>query len=84
MTEKTRGCLFFMMMSILTLPVFAGASWKELCDGKTLNGWVQRGGQAKYAVRDGAIVGTTALNTPNSFLCTKQFYTDFIQQLCGV
>jgi hypothetical protein len=81
MTEKTRGCLFFMMMSILTLPVFAGASWKELCDGKTLNGWVQRGGQAKYAVRDGAIVGTTALNTPNSFLCTKQFYTDFILEL---
>ncbi|MCD6354471.1 MAG: DUF1080 domain-containing protein, partial [Prolixibacteraceae bacterium] len=34
--------------------------------------------KAKYEVVDGMIVGTTVLNTPNSFLCTKKNYSDFI------
>ncbi len=59
----------------------ADADWENLFDGKTLNGWVQRNGQAKYTVQDGMIVGTTVLNTPNSFLCTEKMYTDFILEL---
>jgi len=55
--------------------------WVELFDGKTLNGWQQKGGKADYSVADGQIVGKTVLNTPNSFLCTKQFYSDFILEL---
>jgi hypothetical protein len=55
--------------------------WTELFDGQTLQGWTQRGGQAVYTVRDGQIVGQTKLNTPNSFLCTHQFYSDFILEL---
>ncbi len=55
--------------------------WKNLFDGKTLDGWVQRGGEAKYAVEDGAIVGTTVPKTPNSFLCTEKDYGDFILEL---
>jgi len=57
------------------------AGWTSLFDGKSLDGWVQRNGQAKYAVEDGTIVGTTVLNTPNSFLCTEKLYTDFILEL---
>ena len=57
------------------------ADWESLFDGKSLNGWVQRNGQAKYTVEDKAIVGTTVLNTPNSFLCTEKMYTDFILEL---
>jgi len=53
----------------------------DLFDGKTLNGWVQRGGQAKYSVADGMIVGETVLNTPNSFLCTEKDYGDFILEV---
>jgi hypothetical protein len=52
--------------------------WEELFDGKTLTGWVQRGGQAKYTVQDGCIVGTTVPNTPNSFLCTERTFSNFI------
>jgi type 1 glutamine amidotransferase len=59
----------------------AGEDWEYLFDGKTLDGWVQRNGQAKYTVEDGMIVGTTVLNTPNSFLCTEKMYTDFILEL---
>jgi hypothetical protein len=46
-------------------------------DGKTLDGWVQHGGEAKYEVVDGTIVGTSVPKTPNSFLCTKKMYADF-------
>jgi len=52
-----------------------------LLEGKTLQGWKQLGGKAKYHVEDGQIVGTTVANTPNSFLCTEKDYGDFILEL---
>ncbi|HEX9600180.1 MAG TPA: DUF1080 domain-containing protein [Mariniflexile sp.] len=55
--------------------------WVDLFDGKTLNGWHQKGGEAIYSVRDGAIVGTAVHNTPNSFLATNKMYGDFILEL---
>lgn len=63
-----------------TLPA-QNAPWTDLFDGKTLQGWVQRGGQALFTVENGEIVGTTVANTPNSFLCTGQDYGDFILEL---
>jgi hypothetical protein len=51
--------------------------WTELFDGKTLEGWEQRNGTAKYRVEDGAIVGKTNEGSPNSFLCTEKEYGDF-------
>lgn len=56
----------------------AEAGWVNLFDGKTLDGWEQRSGKALYRVEDGAIVGKTVANTPNSFLCTKKTYGDFV------
>lgn len=50
----------------------------SLFNGKDLSGWMQRGGKAKYAVDGDAIVGTSVLNTDNSFLCTEKTYGDFI------
>ena len=55
--------------------------WQDLFDGKTLNGWIQRGGKALYNVEDGTIVGTTVLGTPNSFLCTEKTFSNFILEL---
>lgn len=52
--------------------------WINLIKGDDLAGWVQRNGEAKYEVKDNMIVGTTVLNTPNSFLCTEKTYGDFI------
>jgi 3-keto-disaccharide hydrolase len=52
-----------------------------LFDGKTLDGWAQRGGKAKYSVEDGQIVGSAVPNTPNSFLCTQRDYGDFVLEL---
>ncbi len=55
--------------------------WTNLFDGKTLKGWKQLNGQAKYEVKNGMIVGTTVANTPNSFLVTEKDYGDFILEL---
>ena len=51
--------------------------WIDLFNGNDLTGWVQRNGEAKYTAENGEIVGTTVLNTPNSFLCTEKDYADF-------
>ncbi|MEX0982534.1 MAG: DUF1080 domain-containing protein [Bacteroidales bacterium] len=52
--------------------------WIDLFNGEDLSGWVQRGGEAVYEVREDMIIGKTVLNTPNSFLCTEKDYSDFI------
>jgi hypothetical protein len=59
-----------------TLPADDG-DFVSLFDGKTLEGWTQRNGLATYRVEDGAIVGRTAKNSPNSFLCSDRAYCDF-------
>ena len=46
-------------------------------NGKDLDGWEQVNGTATYEVIDGAIVGTTVLGSPNSFLATKKKYGNF-------
>lgn len=53
------------------------AAREVLFDGRTLSGWVQRGGRASFTVEDGCIVGRTAANQPNSFLCTERTFGDF-------
>ena len=55
--------------------------WVDLFDGKTLNGWNIKGGNANYNILDGTIVGSTVINTPNTFLCTNEIYGDFILEL---
>jgi sugar phosphate isomerase/epimerase len=55
--------------------------WINLFDGKSLKGWVQKGGTAKYEARDGMIVGSSVPNTKNSFLCTERPYGDFVLEL---
>ncbi len=54
------------------------AGWTELFNGKDLTGWKQINGKASYKVEDGAIVGTTVTDSPNSFLTAEKEYGDFI------
>jgi hypothetical protein len=73
--------LFLILFSVL--PVFSqkGQGWTDLFNNKNLNGWVQRGGTAKYTVADGVIIGESVPDSPNSFLCTEKEYSDFIFEL---
>lgn len=49
-----------------------------LFNGTDLNGWTQRGGNARFSVENNEVVGTSVANTPNSFLTTDKDYADFI------
>src|SRR5688572_14759886 len=79
--------LSLMVVSLASLPVSAADSkseadgWRALFDGKTLDGWIQRGGKANYSVEESQIVGRSAPNTPNSFLCTARTFTNFVLEL---
>src|SRR5687768_1806174 len=66
-----------MITTLALAALLPAAQWTPLFDGKTLNGWTQRGGKATYAVKGDTIVGTTVAGTPNSFLCTEAAYGDF-------
>lgn len=61
------------------MPVASAAEngWVALFNRKDLTGWEQKNGLAKYEAKDGCIVGTSAPNSPNSFLCTTKDYGDF-------
>lgn len=53
-------------------------NWEPLFNGKNLKGWKVLNGKATYKVENGVIVGTSTMNTPNTFLATKKSYGDFI------
>ena len=63
---------------IFNIVAVAQNGWINLFNGKDLTGWEQLNGEAKYEVVDGMIVGTTVVNTPNSFIRTEKMYSDFI------
>jgi len=59
-------------------PLSAQDGWRPLFNGKTLDGWYTCNGTAPFTVEDGTITGRTVVNSPNSFLCTKDTFGDFI------
>ena len=75
---KKKFSLLFLFLFIMSGITVAQDGWVNLFNGKNLDGWKQLNGEAKYEVVDGVIVGTTVLNTPNSFLCTEKDYSDFV------
>ncbi|MDN3582552.1 3-keto-disaccharide hydrolase [Mucilaginibacter flavus] len=65
---------------LLSTATIANAQ-EKIFDGKTLKGWKRLAGTADYKVEDGQIVGTTVLNSGNTFLVTEKEYGDFILEL---
>jgi len=70
--------IFAVALAAMVAPIVAQTGWRPLFDGRTLDGWQACNGTATFAVEDGAIVGRTVLNSPNSFLCTREKFGDFI------
>ncbi len=59
------------------MPDIASDQFVSIFNGQNLSGWSQKNGLATYKVSEGGIVGHTAKNSPNSFLCTIRDYDDF-------
>src|SRR6476469_5671907 len=75
---KKNFLILVFFSSVLFSHAQTSSSWKELFNGKDLQGWRQLNGKAKYTVQNGEIVGTTVSGEPNSFLATDKDYGDFI------
>jgi hypothetical protein len=57
----------------------AEQNWTSLFDGQSFKGWKQVQGEAKYAIRDGAIIGIVTEGVPaNSFMVTEELFGDFV------
>ena len=76
-----KSLLCFSIPILLCTSAFSQDGWTQLFNGKDLSGWVQRGGNATYTIENGEIVGTAVVDTPNSFLCTKENYGNFIFEM---
>ena len=80
MNATLRSSLLFAVVTSLTsFPALSPAAEKlaPLFDGKTLAGWVAKGGTASYRVEDGMIIGKTVEGSKNTFLSTTRDYADF-------
>ena len=75
---KKKMLLGGMLLVMVANQLSAKEGWIELFNGKNLKNWRVLNGQADFVVRDGAIVGISKLNTPNTFLATRIEYGDFI------
>jgi len=67
-----------LVLFVAACPASAEDGWVDLFNGKDLDDWEIKGGAATYHIEGDAIVGVSAPNTENSFLCTKKHYSDFI------
>jgi len=68
--------IFVIQVSVSVSSV--NGQWKKLVK-KDLSGWEQLNGTAPFKLeKGGVVVGTTVAGSPNSFLCTKEKYRDFI------
>jgi hypothetical protein len=70
------------LISIICLFPFlllASGEYVQLFNGKNFKGWKVLNGTAEYTItKSGEIVGTSKVNTPNTFLATEKTYTNFI------
>ncbi|MFK5974371.1 MAG: DUF1080 domain-containing protein [Flavobacteriaceae bacterium] len=76
MNKKTILTLTFAL--VLGFSVSAQDNWEILFNGKDLSNFEQLNGKAAYKVKNRELVGTSKMNTPNSFMATKKKYSDFI------
>jgi hypothetical protein len=86
--EKSRF-IYAMMAVLIVLSVGCSQDSKDekksnktnivqIFNEKDFTGWEQKNGTAAYEVIDGVMVGSTVLDSPNSFMCTVDEYADFI------
>ena len=78
-SKKLFSTIFF--ISILSISSFAQQNWINLFDSGNLNDFVKRNGTAEYRLEGDQLIGISALETPSTYLCTKQKFSDFILEV---
>ena len=71
---------YYILLPLLlaSLSISAQDGWEVLFNGKDFKNFEQLNGDAKYEIKNGEMIGTSKMGTPNSFMATKKTYGDFI------
>ena len=69
---------FYLLLMLCMSPLVTAGEWAELFNGKNLRGWGKMDGTAEFRVENGQIVGVSRTGTPNTFLATREIFSDFI------
>lgn len=69
--------IYAALLSFLISGCKGDTEWQNLI-GRDLGNWEQLNGTAPFELNNGEITGTTVPGSPNSFLCTREKYGDFI------
>jgi len=74
---KKKIFTFIAVLLILISGCKDDKEWQNLV-GRDLSNWEQLNGTAPFELNNGEITGTTVPGSPNSFLCTREKFGDFI------
>ena len=75
--KKLAALLLFMLAPFFQLEA-QESKWEDLLQNKNLENFIRLNGNADFKLQNGILTGTSKLNTPNSFLASKEKYSDFI------
>lgn len=78
---KQMALVLILIIFYSSSPSQTNGNWINLFDGKTLKDWKKGAGNADYKVENGAIVGTSVMSSPNSFLITEKEFDNFVLEL---
>ena len=70
-----------MLTTLIASSLIGAPVWQPLFDGKSTTGWTQLGGSSTFRIENGAIIGESLTNQPNTFLCTTRTFADFELEL---
>jgi hypothetical protein len=77
--------VFLLSAAFLFISLFGHAQnttgWESLIKNNSLIGWKKVGGAGRFSIEQGAIVGTSVVDSVNTFLVTENEYGDFILEL---
>jgi hypothetical protein len=59
----------------------AQSGWKSMFEGKSVDSFEKRQGTAKYTLDGNVLTGYSKINSPSTYLCTKEMYSDFILEV---
>ncbi len=79
--KKTTFATLLILLISFSFAQKSTEQWEYLFNGKDLKGWKKLNGTANYTVKNGELIGTTVLNSPNTFLATEKVYGDFIFEM---
>jgi len=71
--------LYFLFLSLFVNNLYSqDTKWKEFFKNDDLSEFIILNGNATFQIENKILIGTSKLNTPNTFLATKKIFSDFI------